>query len=95
MILDRPTQHYNVKYSFFDTYRVPYLQLDDLIVYLETKAAEFYTDSNLMLLFELVVHDSLHEARLSYTSISNYNKLKEVILSTEGLVPNNFVLLLH
>jgi hypothetical protein len=79
----------------FDTYRVPYLQLDDLIVYFQPKAAEFNSDSYLMLLFELVVHDSLHEARLSYTSISNYNKLKEVILSTEGLVPNYFVLLLH
>lgn len=78
-----------------NTYRVPYLQLDDLIVYFQTKAAEFYSDSNLMLLFELVVHDSLHEARLSYACISNYDKFKEVILCTEGLVSNDFVFLLH
>ena len=78
-----------------ETYRVPYLELDDLIVYFETKAAEFNSNSYLMLLFELVVHDSLHKAGLSYASISDNNQFEQMVLCAEGLITNNLILLLH
>ena len=44
------------------TYGVPYLQLENFVVYLETVGAEFDADRYLMLLLELIVHYSLHEA---------------------------------
>ena len=42
------------------TYRIPNLQFDDLIINLDTEWAELYSYGYLMLLFELVVHDSFH-----------------------------------
>ena len=43
-----------------DTYGVPNLQLDDLIVDLKAVRAEFHSNSHLMLLLEFIVHDALH-----------------------------------
>ena len=62
------------------TYSVPNLQLDNLIVDSESVGAELNTNGNLMLLLELVVHDSLHEAGLAHSSVSNDNQLEEVVL---------------
>ena len=62
------------------TYSVPDLQLDNLIVDSESVGTELNTNGNLMLLLELVVHDSLHEARLAYSSVSDDNQLEQVVL---------------
>ena len=62
------------------TYSVPDLQLDNLIVDSESVGTELNTNGNLMLLLELVVHDSLHEAGLAHSSVSNDNQLEEVVL---------------
>ena len=59
-----------------ETYRVPNLQLNDLIVYLEAEAAELDADRHLMLIVELVVHNSLHEARFADTSVANDDQLE-------------------
>ena len=73
-----------------DTYRVPDLQLDDLIVYLETEATELYSDGHLVLLFEVVVHHSLHQARLADASVSDDDQFEKMILGAECLVSNDF-----
>ena len=62
------------------TYSVPDLQLDNLIVDSESVGAELNSNGNLMLLLELVVHDSLHEAGLAHSSVPNNNQLEEVVL---------------
>jgi len=56
--------------------RVPNLQLDYLSVNFEAKWTEFHTDCDLMLNFEFVIHDSLHQATLANTGISNNDQLE-------------------
>ena len=71
---------------------VPDLQLDNLApVYFQTERPEFDTDSDLMLNLELVVHDSLHEATLADTGISNNDQLEQVVLRRQCLVRNDLV----
>ena len=55
------------------TYGIPNLQFDDLIINLDAKRPKFYSNCDLMFLLELVIHNSLHEARLANTSITNDN----------------------
>ena len=45
-----------------------------------------------MFSFELIVHDTLHQATLSHTCISNDNKLEKVILSGQGSVIEHLIL---
>jgi hypothetical protein len=65
---------------------IPNLKLERLSIYLEPERSEFHSDCDLMLGFELIIHDSLHEATLSHTCVSNDNQLEQVILSREGLI---------
>ena len=44
-----------------------------------------------MLNLELVVHDSLHEATLADTGISNNDQLEQVVLRRQCLVRNDLV----
>ena len=62
------------------TYGIPDLQFNDFIINFKTEWTELYSDCNLMFSFELIVHNSLHQATFSYSSISNNNKFKEMIL---------------
>ena len=71
------------------TYCVPDLQLDDFLVNQEAIRSELDTDCNLVLLLELVVHDSLHQTRLADTSISDNDQLKQVVLGSKRLVMND------
>ena len=69
---------------------VPYLQLDYLSpFYLQPELPKFNSDSDLMLNFELVVHDSIHEATLADTGISNNDQ--QVVLCRQCLVRNDLV----
>ncbi len=71
---------------------VPDLQLDYLApVYFQPERPEFDTDSDLMLDLELVVHDSLHEATLADTGISNNDQLEQVVLRRQCLIRNDLV----
>ena len=63
-----------------NTYSVPNLQLDNFVIYLEAIWAEFYSNSDLMFLFEPIVHNSLHQATLSDASVPNYDELEEMVL---------------
>ena len=65
---------------------VPDLKFDNFILDRASEGAEFDTDSDLMLSLELVVLDSAHQTTLTDTSITNYNQLEKVILSSERLV---------
>jgi hypothetical protein len=58
------------------TCSVPNLQLYHFVLYFDSKGAEFDSYRHLMLRLELIVHHSLHQARLSDTSVSNDNKFK-------------------
>ena len=62
------------------TYGIPDLELDNFVVNFEAIGAEFDSNCNLMLLLELVVHDSLHEAGFADTRISNDDKLEQMVL---------------
>jgi len=72
------------------TYRIPNLQFDDVVIDSETIWAEFNTNSNLMFLLKLIIHNSFHEATLANTSVANDDQLKQVILGSESLVSDNF-----
>ena len=73
------------------TYRVPNLQLNHLVVDLEAEAAEFDADRHLMLIVELVVHDSLHEARLADARVANDDQLEEMVLRGQRLVADDLI----
>ena len=60
-----------------------------MIVYLKAKGPEFYSYGDLMLLFEFVVHDSLHETRFTHACISDDDQLKKMVLGTESLVSDD------
>jgi hypothetical protein len=77
------------------TYCVPNLKLDDLIVDSEAEAAELDANRHLMLTLELIIHNSLHEARLADTGISNNNKFKQMVLRAERLVADDLIRHLH
>ena len=81
--------------NFKDTYSVPNLEFDDLIIDFEAEATELHTDGDLMLGLEFVVHDSLHEGWLSNASVSDYYKLEQVILGGKSLVADDFERHLH
>ena len=70
---------------------VPYLELDNLPVDLKTEGSELHSDGNLVLSLELVIHYSLHQARLSDTSVTDDDELEEVILRCQRLVRNDLV----
>ena len=53
------------------TYRIPNLELDDFVVNFETIRAELYANCDLVLFFELVVHNSLHQATLPDACVSD------------------------
>jgi len=55
---------------------IPDLELDDFVVNLEAIGAEFDTDSDLMLLLELIVHDAFHEAGFTHACVTNDNQLE-------------------
>ena len=46
----------------FCTYSVPDLQLNDFVVDAEAVGAKFHANCHLVLLLELVVHHTLHQA---------------------------------
>jgi len=77
------------------TYRVPNLKLDDLIVDSEAEAAELDANGDLMLPLKLIIHYSLHEARLADARISNNNKFEQMILRAQCLVADDFIRHLH
>ena len=62
---------------------VPYLKLDNFILDGACERAELHSDGDLMLSLEFVILDSAHEATLTDTSVTNYNQLKQMILSGE------------
>ena len=62
------------------SYSIPYLKFNNLAVYFETKGPELHSNGHLMLSFELIVHNSLHEATLAHTCVSNDNQLEQMIL---------------
>lgn len=77
------------------TYCVPNLKLDDLIVDSEAEAAELDANRHLMLTLELIIHNSLHKARLADAGISNNNQLEQVVLRAERLVTDDLIRHLH
>ena len=62
------------------TYRVPYLQFDDLSVNFEGVRPELYPNGDLVFLFELVVHDPFHEARLADARVTNQRNLEPEVV---------------
>ena len=73
------------------TYGIPYLQLDDLVIYLHAEGTKFNSNGNLMFLFKLIIHYSLHKARFTNTSVSNNDQFKKMILCTKSLIANYIV----
>ena len=68
------------------TYGVPDLKLDDFAIDQKAIAAEFDSDSDLMLLLELVVHDALHQTGLAHGRVSNDDELVKVVLRRQRLI---------
>jgi hypothetical protein len=56
------------------------LHLDYLVLDPQTIRAELHTDSDLVLGFEFIVHDSLHKARLANSRIPNNDQLEHVVM---------------
>ena len=77
------------------TYGIPDLKFDDLIVDFETERAELYTNCDLMFCLELIVHDTLHQGWFADSSVSNYDKLEQVILRAEIFVSYDLERHLH
>lgn len=65
----------------FLTGRVPNLEFDDFIVNPDTVRSELNSNSDLMLLLKLVVHDSLHETTLTNPSVPNNDQLEKMVLT--------------
>ncbi len=55
---------------------IPDLDLDYLSVYSQVVAPELYSDGDLVLGLELVIHHALHQAGLSHARVSNNNELE-------------------
>jgi len=68
---------------------VPDLKLDDLTIDKKAVAAKLDSNCDLVLLLEFVIHDTLHEAGLAYTSVADDDQLVEVILGWQRLVCQN------
>ena len=65
---------------------VPDLQLDYFFIYFEPEGPEFHSDGHLVLHFEIIIHDSLHETTLTHSRVSDNDQLKQVVLGGERLV---------
>ena len=73
------------------TYCIPYLQFDDFVFNFHAEGSELHSDRYLVLCFELVVHDSLHEATFADSSVSNDNEFKKMVLGVKSLISDHLV----
>ena len=72
-------------------YSVPDLQFDDFAVHFEAERAELHAYRDLVLLFELVVHDSLHQTTLAHTGVADDDQFEQVVLGAQRFVGDDFV----
>ena len=68
------------------TYRVPNLQLDYFIIDPDAIGSKLYSNGDLMLLLELIIHNSLHKTTLAHACVPNNDQLKEVVLTGNGSI---------
>ena len=60
--------------------RVPDLNFNHLIVYLQVKRAKLNANRHLVLLLEFIIHHSLHEARLSNSCVANDYQFEKMVM---------------
>ena len=60
--------------------RVPDLYFDHLFVHLQVVRAEFYSDGHLVIGFEFVIHNSLHQTQLADSSATYNDQFEKMVV---------------
>ena len=81
------------------TYSIPNLQLNNLVVNFENIGPKLHSNSDIVFLFKLIIHNSSQQTRFpdtykslgSLTCISNNNQFEELVLMSQSLVSYDFM----